>query len=264
MGDSILTLSGQMSTSPKPVLETPAPPRPPATISEIKNLAALVVTNEVLSDLRDLTARARRFASDGRAWAERLRSSWPVLMIERSPMGRSFEKSWPSSSWILSGIKNADCYRCCGSSKSCGKLSKNIRHLRGPLGCKLHRSDDGRHFCADGCPSGDQVRASGEVRGRDVWAIGPSTKEEAKTDLKALLSYRTLANEIFEVECDTAIEETGGERFLIVKIPVPQSLPQPHRALADKEERLHLAMEALSPEFVGRIILEYVPQSGAA
>ena len=61
----------------------------------------------------------------------------------------------------------------------------------------------------------------GKFGGATFRAIGPSTKEEAKTDLKALLSYRTLANEIFEVECDTAIEETGGERFLIVKIPVP-------------------------------------------
>jgi hypothetical protein len=83
------------------------------------------------------------------------------------------------------------------------------------------------------------------------------------SDKLALEAYKLAAEKVFGVKCDTEVEEFRGEKFYRVKIPVDPGIPHPHRALADKETRVHELIEAVAPESVGRAILRYVPARAA-
>lgn len=89
------------------------------------------------------------------------------------------------------------------------------------------------------------------------------TRTRDTADKLALEAYRLAAEKVFGVKCDTEVEEFRGQKFYRVKIPVDPGIPHPHRALADKETRVHELIEAVASESAGRAILRYVPARAA-
>lgn len=230
-------------------LAIPGPPPLPVSLDEIMNLARQQATDALIENLRGLAEVSRHFAADGEKWASSI-ATWPSRIAESDrpeltvvvtdhlvELERSQERGLYPLLWSLEDQRReVEQYPPTARAAWLGVIDPMIKGIREPL---------------------EVIRAT---KLKLQQADGGQGATEAEANLRSLLAYKNIADEVFETDCTIRTELIGGERFHVIDIPVPD----PGVSHKDKEEKVHSTLEVLSPELVGRIVLQYVPRRGAA